>query len=402
LLRIQRFIFVELVVTLVLTLFVVTAVLFAGLCLQTMGRFDGLSLRFLMTLLPPLLPLAIAFSLPFAYLLAVALVYGRLVADRELVAIRIAGIHPRVAAAPAIALGAFLSVASLLFTGWVLPEGAMALELRKGDLAEQFLSQLSSSQHVVTTPQCRLSWASYEPSSKAGEPGVFRDFELDLRGGETRGETKILGEELSLARQDDGTIVVSSPRAFLARVQGTGLELSLKKGYVKNVGPVEGVGPPAGFNDLSFKSFYRFSVGHVESLEASTGFNELIGARRFEAKARQVPLPDVFYLVRRGNLDRVPLRRSLTELHLRFSTAAMPLLFALVAVGICFQLSTRTRRLTGFLSASLPVLFVHIPLWLAGMSLSDSGRVPAPVAMWAPDAVLLVAGTALFARSYRR
>jgi len=50
-------------------------------------------------------------------------------------------------------------------------------------------------------------------------------------------------------------------------------------------------------------------------------------------------LPDLCYVIRRGNLARIPLRRSLTELHGRLSSRAMPLVFALAAVGACFQFS---------------------------------------------------------------
>jgi lipopolysaccharide export LptBFGC system permease protein LptF len=391
-LRVQRYILAELVVTLALTLLVVTSVLFAALCLQTMGRMEGLDLAFLVKLLPPLMPLAIAFSMPFAYLLAVALVYGRLVSDRELIALRIAGVHPRVAAAPALALGAVLSLASLLFTGWVLPDGALALEQQKANLADQFLANLSTSQHAVTTPTCRLSWSRYEPSRRAGEAGVFRDFELDVRGASGHDSMKLLGDELRLVRQggrgkdgseadgeqDDGDLVVEAPWAYVNRIEGTG-----------------GLSTQA-------SAAYSLSIGHVESLGASTGFNQLIGAQRVEAKSRQVRLPEVCYLVRRGDVSRVPVRRSLTELHGRLATAAMPLLFALVAVGVCFQFSPRTRRMTGFLLASLPILLIHLPLWVSGKNFSDAGRVPAWFGMWLPDAGLLVVGTGLFARAYRR
>ncbi|MCC7138688.1 MAG: LptF/LptG family permease [Planctomycetes bacterium] len=376
-LRVQRVVLVELVTTLLLTLLVVTAVLFAGLCLQTMSRFDVVDLSFLLTLLPPLLPVAIAFSLPFAYLLAVALVYGRLVSDRELVALRISGVHPRAVASPALSLGAVLGLVSLALTGWVLPEGSLAGQLQESNLADQFLGQLASSRRSVTTSRCRFSFGRYEPAGRPGTAGVFRDFEMDLRASDAGGTAKILGDELRLLRQEDGALVLKSPRAYFLQAGGTrGPQVSVSRAMLE--------------------------VGHVEDLGASAAFNDLLGVDRVEVKARQVALPDVFYLVQRGELSRVPLRRSLTELHGRLATAVLPLLFALVSVGVCFQLSPRARRLTGFLLAFLPILVVHIPLWVAGKSLSDAGRVPAWAGMWLPDAGLLAVGIVLFGRAYRR
>ncbi|MFO0932904.1 MAG: LptF/LptG family permease [Planctomycetota bacterium] len=372
----QRLILTELVVTVVLTLFVVTTVLFTALALGTMNRMEGLDFGMILKLLPPLIPMALTFSLPFGYLLAVALVYGRLVSDRELVALRIAGVHPRVAAMPALALGGVLSLGGVFLTGWVLPDGALATLVRSSDMVEQFFGQLASHSRAVATSKMRLSFDRYEPGHGGGT-GVFRDFELDMRLGEGR-PLKLMGQELRLSQGPDGELMIHTPRAYaLSSDAGRG-------------STVESIGPRS------------MSVGYLEGVGAATDFNDVLGAVRVEVKAQGMPLPDLLYLMARGDTPKVPYRRSSTELHGRLSTALLPFLFAMVSVGIAFQLSPRVRRLTGFLLAFLPILLVHLPLWVAGRSLSDSGRVPAAIGMWVPDAVLAVAGTVLLLRAYRR
>ncbi len=376
-LRVQRLILSELVVTVVLTLFVVTSVLFTAFALGTMGKMEGLDFALLLTLLPPLIPMALTFSLPFAYLVTVALVYGRLVSDRELVALRIAGVHPRVAAAPALALGGVLSLAALVLLGWVLPQGTLATLVRSSDVAEQFLGQLGGSSRAVSTSNMRLSFEWYEPGTGGGN-GVFHEFELDTQPPGSRRAVKLMGKELRLSQDDEGNLVISTPRAYLLTIDpGTGAATA-------SVGPS------------------TMAVGYVEGLGAATGLNDLLGASRVEVKAQGLPLPDLFYLMARGDTPKVPLRRSSTEMHGRVSTALLPFLFALVSVGIAFQLSPRARRLTGFLLSFLPVLLVYLPLFMATRALSDSGNIPAAVGMWVPDAVLLVAGTVLLFRAYRR
>lgn len=376
-LRVQRLILSELVVTVVLTLFVVTSVLFTAFALGTMGKMEGLDFALLLTLLPPLIPMAVTFSLPFAYLVTVALVYGRLVSDRELVALRIAGVHPRVAAAPALALGGLLSLAALVLLGWVLPQGTLATLVRSSDVAEQFLGQLGGSSRAVSTSNMRLSFEWYEPGTGGGN-GVFHEFELDTQPGGSTRAVKMMGKELRLSRDGEGNLVISTPRAYVLTIDpGTGAASA-------SVGPS------------------TMAVGYVEALAAATGLNDLLGASRVEVKSQGLPLPDLFYLMARGDTPKVPLRRSSTEMHGRLSTAALPFLFALVSVGIAFQLSPRARRLTGFLLSFLPVLIVHLPLFMATRALSDSGNVPAAVGMWIPDAVLLVAGVFLLLRAYRR
>ena len=73
-----------------------------------------------------------------------------------------------------------------------------------------------------------------------------------------------------------------------------------------------------------------------------------------------------------------------------------------MAAAVGLQLSSRSRRLTGFLLAFLPVLLVHFPLALAGKSLADSGRIPPWAGMWLADAVLLAGGAFLLRRTYVR
>lgn len=375
-LRIQRALLIELVVTLLLGLIIVTSVMFTGLCLQMMGRTQGLELRYLLALLPPLLPVAIAFGAPYAFLLAVSLVYGRVVADRELIALRISGVHPRVAAAPVMAVGAVLSLVAFVANGWVLPDAAQAVRIQSRNLVDQFLGQLGGSERTIALRRCRLSFGAYEAAERPGGVGVFRDFELDLRTKDGNLTQKMMGAEARLRRRDD-ELVLESPRAYVI------------------------VEDPDGKVGTQLRRV-KVDMGHVEALGVSAQFNDIVGSDRFEAKAKDVDLPDVAYLVQRGDTPKVPLRRSVVEWHARLAGAFAPFVFGLTAVAVCFQLTARTRRLTGFLLAFLPVLLIHFPLLVAGKSLADGGRVAPWIGMWGADIVLLVGGLFLLRRAYAR
>ena len=69
-----------------------------------------------------LLPSIVAMTLPMATLLASLLAMGRLAQDRELMAMKSAGISLFRLAAPLAGLGAVVSLLLLLFNGTVLPE----------------------------------------------------------------------------------------------------------------------------------------------------------------------------------------------------------------------------------------------------------------------------------------
>jgi hypothetical protein len=395
-LRIQRAILLELAGVFTLALVVVTAVLFAGFSLQSLGRFQGVDFTSLLDILPTLLPLALAYAMPYAFLLATALTYGRLVADRELVAMRISGVHPRVAAAPALALGALLSVAALASNGWVLPSAQEAFRSNSRSLYDLFLGMLSSSDRNVRMKGVRMSWATYEPGETPGGNGVFREFELDkraARSGEL--EFKMIGEEVRLRRVGD-RLEIQSPRAYLLTEDpSTGRSSVRLAPKHLEVGEVESLGGSAPGSP-------RIEIGTVESLGASTAFNDIVGFAGFRLKWRDFRLPDLVYAAERGSVGEMPPKRILVELHSRLAQSLAPFVFGLFAAAVALNLPARGRRLLPFLLAFLPVLLVHLPLMVAGKSLADAERVPPWLGMWAGDAALLLGGGWLLRRAYRR
>ena len=376
-LRIQRAILLEVAVVFGLALLVVTAVLFTGQSLQAMSRWHELELRYVWSLLPSLLPVAAAYGMPYAFLLSVALTYGRMASDREIVALRISGIHPRVAVAPTLALGAVLSVISLACNGWVLPGAAQAIRQQERNLPDIFFAALAGSEDGIALRQCRFSYGGYVPPPIPGGNGEFREFELDLRDRDGNLVRKIFGEKAHLSRQGDELMLESDLMWMFKEDPEAGA-------HAPSVGP------------------RRVGVGSVADLGVSVALRDILGTEQFERKAKDVDLPDLRYMVARGDIPKVPKVRSLVELHGRLAGSAAPFVFGLVAAAVGLQLSSRSRRLTGFLLAFLPVLLVHFPLAIAGKSLADSGRVAPWVGMWLADAVLLAGGGFLLRRAYVR
>jgi lipopolysaccharide export LptBFGC system permease protein LptF len=385
-LRIQRAILLELVGVFTLALIVVTAVLFAGFSLSTLGRYQGVDFTALLAILPTLLPLALAYAMPYAFLLATALTYGRLVADRELVAMRISGIHPRVAAAPALAMGAVLSLAALGSNGWVLPSAQEALRTNERRLIDLFLGMLSSSDRNVKMKGVRMSWQSYEPAKTPGGNGVFREFELDKRDTRTGAlEFKLIGAEVRLRRIGE-RLWIETPLAYLL-TEGQPPKVAPPR---LEVGEVEKIGGP------------RVEIGTVGTLGATTDFDDIVGHAGFRLKWRDWPLEDLLYAAERGSVGELPTKRILVELHGRLAHSLAPFVFGLFAAAVALNLPARGRRLLPFLLAFLPVLLVHVPLMVAGKSLADAEHVPAWLGLWSGDAALLLGGTWLLRRAYLR
>src|SRR5262245_47489112 len=84
----------ELLKTFLLALALLTAMFTLGGGLLTLIRDMGLTTGTVVRLIPYLLPIVMTlFAMPFAALIAAAMVYGRLAADNELTACRAAGIN---------------------------------------------------------------------------------------------------------------------------------------------------------------------------------------------------------------------------------------------------------------------------------------------------------------------
>ena len=100
----QRYIFLELIKTLVLAVATFSAIFFLVQSVVVWQKY-GLSVGQLLVTMPFILPTILNYSLPMATLVTCTFAYGRLSADNEILAIQSAGIHLFPIVAPERALG---------------------------------------------------------------------------------------------------------------------------------------------------------------------------------------------------------------------------------------------------------------------------------------------------------
>lgn len=98
--------------------------------LFNMVRYEGVTPADVLSLMPFLIPVVVTFTLPIAVLFAATMVYGRLAADNELLACRAAGINVHRLFRPALAMGLFVALFSLLFSNVVAPRLANVITSR--------------------------------------------------------------------------------------------------------------------------------------------------------------------------------------------------------------------------------------------------------------------------------
>ncbi|NQU75733.1 MAG: YjgP/YjgQ family permease [Planctomycetes bacterium] len=112
-------------------------------------RRQGLSGSQAMRMFWYLLPVMLSLTLPIAALLAATMVYGRFSMDNELLACRAGGISVNSLLRPGLAMGAAVSIISLLLSNWIAPALARSGERTvKRNLRGMIYQQLRSRCHV--------------------------------------------------------------------------------------------------------------------------------------------------------------------------------------------------------------------------------------------------------------
>jgi lipopolysaccharide export LptBFGC system permease protein LptF len=379
-LRVQRALLAELLVVFLLTLAVATSVVFAGFMVYLVNETAGLATPFVFDLLGALLPVALSYSVPFAWLAATSMVVGRMQGDHEIMALRVTGLHVRALVWPVAAVSALLAVGLMAFNADVVPASQRSIKEGTDRFVPMFLNALKGVRRSLVLGEGRLSFDSYDP-----QEGSFRDVEIDLRDRvDGRLLQKLVFDRVRIAR-------VPSPDDPEGKV-----EFSLAGGG--NVIYAEGTEGP---EMRAAQDGTLLQLGSLESVGASTFFNETFGRFRYQPRAKELGVSELLYAAERGGLPRADERSALGFVHQRLSLGASPFPLGLFSMAIALLLPPGGRRVRDFLACFVPALLLFFPLFLAGGSIGRAG-LPIWVGYWLPNLVLGAGAAGLLAWAFRR
>jgi lipopolysaccharide export LptBFGC system permease protein LptF len=373
-LRIQRALLLELLLVFAGVLVVVTAVVFVGSTFGLVGKAEGAGTALLLRLMPALLPIAMAYSLPFAWLAAVAFVVGRMVHDREVMAMRAAGIHLGVVVVPALGLGAAISLGGVALNAYALPAAHHAISAGAREYLPQFLGSLKDVDRTVALSNGRFSFDRYEA-------GSFWDVELDRRDAGGTLELKVLARRVTIQRHGEGG--------------EQALQFTFEDGYVLQTSASE---EPT----LTFEPEATLQMGRVERLGASVLFNDFFGTRRFVERPQDLTVPDLAYAAARGGVWRGSPVRVAVWLHRALALGWAPLAMSLFALGMALALPASGRKVRDFLLCFLPPVLLYFPLFMSGPALGLQGTLPPWLALWSATLVVAASGAVLLVVAFRR
>jgi len=372
--RLQRYIGKELILAFLLLLAIVTAIVGAALILQFLHKAPELGLVSMLQALPYVLPEAFPITLPLAFLIACLLAYGRFASDNEFTAFKMGGVHPWHAVAPAILIGAILSMGTLWLNMDVLAWATLGKKAILKDQIQQLVQALGAGDARSVSVGKRFQMSAAGRDTEGG----FLDPYITYRGDDTGHDSgaKIDGQALGNANLE-----LRAERALLwLSEDGDTLYLRL------------------------FGAQWRQGDTSVTKREAEVAItlDRLVGESPHEEHKREelMTVSQLHYRMGRDSPNPQQKRDWKSELWRRLALGIAPLVFG--AVGAPLGLVTgRGSRSAAFVTGLIVALPVYYPLLRLGENLAQAGTLPAPLALNLGNLMLVGGGLYLLRRAVR-
>ncbi|HKI36406.1 MAG TPA: LptF/LptG family permease [Gemmataceae bacterium] len=389
----QRMILWELVKVFFLSLLAITGILLmAGIVAEASQQ--GLGPMQVLEIIPLLIPSTLPYTLPATTLFATCVVYGRLAADNEVLAIKAAGVNIMKVLWPGVLLGVVMSCATMGLYYRIIPYTHHLMRtLFLNDVKEVMYSLLKKDKGIsnprldfimsVRDVQGRkLLDATFQHRNKA-DPHVH-DFVIRAREAEL--EVNVPRHVL-IVKMRDGE--VSNPKGEHVLFESKVEEIDLP--------PIWDSGHVARARDLSWKQLGEHRAALLEKIDD-------LGRQEEEAE-EQLQEPGAPSHLEKHAVNLKQARETLwggihqidAELQMRPALSFGCLCFVLIGcpVGIWFS---RSDYLSAFITCFLPIVFVYYPLMLCGTNFAKEGKFHPVATVWAADALAAFIGVVLFSR----
>ena len=405
----HRMIFWELVRVFLLTLTGLTGLFMLGLVVQQANQL-GLSPAQTIAIIPLLIPYTLPYTIPTTTLFASCVVYGRLSADNEAVALKAAGVDLYTILRPAVLVGLLTTVATAGLYYSLIPRTQSMIQAEVMQDPEEVLYNTLRRERKFAPPSSPFALyvrdvqgrrlldvvMKRRKMDKAAAGEVPSPFEYDfvLRAQEATLKVDLERKVLTL---DPNRVSVWGKGAYLNDGGSKLLEMPLPDMFTANntkakPTALEWEELPGRIDELEDKK-KELEANRVESQRLARSAND-------PDVARVLTNQDPIYEAQIKEVGR-QIRSVEFEQHMRPALAVGCLCFALIGcpVGIW---ANRADYLSTFVTCFLPTVFVYYPLLLAGGGLGRDGKVPMGVGVWAADLVGGLAAVLLTVKLIRR
>ena len=383
--RLTRYILTELIGTFLIALTAMTLVLMLAIVAQEAIR-QGLGPEPIARLIPYLLPEALRFAIPGTMLYATCMVYGRMSANSEIVALRSLGVSPREALKPTLILAFAVSLAGVWLNDVAVSWGRQGAHRVVLHSVEQIAYGMLRTQRSYSSNRFSINVKGVE-GRKLLRPTVVFQGEGDtphvlLTAQEAELKSNPLDNTLSIFLTN-GSIEVGD-KARVTFPDTIERVISLHDAARKE--------HKAGPSDTSLRDIpdtlesYREKIETLQqTMAVQASFNLLRGDWNQLANENQLALEEELrsarYVIHR--LQSEPWRRWANG----FSC------FCFVLVGAPLSIRMRNSDVwTTFGLCFMPILLIYYPLMAIGVDRAKAGEWPA-YSVWLGNVFLLMLGT---------
>lgn len=362
--RLDRYILKEILGPLALGFFIYTSILLMQALFKAAELIirSGVEVSAVGRLLMLSLPWIVVMTIPMSFLFGILIAVGRLSSDSELIAIRTSGVSLFSLYRPILFLSLALAGLNCYLMVKVLPEGNHALQQLRIDILTQSITEEVVPRIPHTGWQDKVLYVFETPPGEQRWRGLFLSDAVPSR------ETEITLAEWGRAEPDGDQVVLSLEGAYSHIV-----DLYQPEQYQL-----------AYHRDLQVRlaSFSKQRAG----TSVKRSLRELSFGRLVE-RSKDASYPETV-----RNLARV-------EMHKKFSIPAACLVFGLLGLPLGFS-NSRGGRSSGF-AISIGVILIYYILLNSGEDIAREGTLPAWLAVWFPNVLLLIIGFFLLARRNR-
>lgn len=345
-----------------------------AIAVAAVAKLAGVDTRSVLLFLPLLMSGLVPYVLPLGYLLAVVVTYGRLAADREWTAIRMAGINPISMLGPALLLAIVLSA----FTVWLVGEKLPEIRKRQNQYAmaalREMITNLSPGRTDLHVGQFYLV-AGYRDGQDFVDVFVY----IPTRGDE---EAKsILADRVHFEVRDTEMLVyMTNPRTVIGS-----MELSSNAPSHGADGASSGV--PSTQPGMAI---FRLQLGEMQKDQTenyrSTRYQT---SRALAAQLASGKLPPDGAIEARFEINQ---RLAISTTYLMFLVLGVP-------TGLLLRRGTQLGALS--VAVGFALLYYVLSMRL-GKQLSTSNVIPPMVGAWMINALGVVAGAAMLRKALRQ
>ncbi len=345
---------------------------------------------YLVTILLSFLPAALVYSIPWGFLTAVLLVFGRLSAGNELTALRTAGMSIGRIARPVLVLAALSSVLCLWIDLYVAPRFLQNLQTAFVEMATSNPSAAFTGDQVINDFPGRKIFVGRKTGNQLEN---IRVFELDENNKPVR---------VVFART--GTLETDAERKqIVMNLEGSRYE---QRDYDQpdNLAKMHD-GITIGNFPLSvpLEDLYQKKQGHRKP--ESFTYDELrddLKAKREQLAADREELKTTHddRLRKAIRNDTAQIAAASTELNKRFSFSLACVTFALI--GIPLGITAQRQETTVGFALSLLVALSYFVIIIVVNAFREKAHVHPELLIWLPNVIFLLLGGTLFYRLSRR